>query len=189
MRLPTPDPRQLRDLASTGLRTGRDALAVVPRIEVLLDTAEVVLQRLAGVVARLEEVEARAQAVIDRVDDARERARDVIDRTAVLGARVGDVFDAWAPTLERAQPVMARLGETWGVAEADALTASVHAGARVNEQLQDELIPAVRTLRSVAPDLAELVTTSKALNEIIATVPGLGRAKKRAEESVEADGH
>lgn len=34
MRLPTPDPRQQqRELASSGVRTGRDALTVVPRIE------------------------------------------------------------------------------------------------------------------------------------------------------------
>lgn len=188
MRLPTPDPRQLRELASSGVRTGRDALTVVPRIETLLETAEAVLERFAALLARLERVEAGAQVVIDRVDDTRESARDVIDRTAALGARISDTFDDWAPTLQRMQPVFARLGETWGLAEADAITASFGAGSKLNDQLRDELLPAVRALRSVAPDLAELVTVSKALNEIIGNVPGLTRAKKRAEESLEASG-
>jgi ABC-type transporter Mla subunit MlaD len=55
------------------------------------------------------------------------------------------------------------------------------AGARVVEAL-DTYLP---SLEPVASDLRELLTSSRALNEIIGTVPGLGRAKKRAEEQLE----
>jgi len=49
-------------------------------------------------------------------------------------------------------------------------------------QLRDQVIPMLDELQTVAPDLQDLVGTSKALNEIIGSLPGLGRVKKRAEE-------
>jgi len=47
------------------------------------------------------------------------------------------------------------------------------------------VVPALDALRNVGADIEQLLATSRALNEMIGTVPGLGRAKKRAEsESV-----
>jgi ABC-type transporter Mla subunit MlaD len=165
MRLPSPDPRQLRGLASSGWRTGRDLLTLVPRVETLLDAAETVLDRLGALIARLEDAEVHARAVIDELDGDQRQAAEVIADTTALVARVGVVVD--------------------DLPNADALTAAVRGASRLSEQVSEELLPVVRTLESVAPDLAELVTTSKALNEIIGAVPGLGRVKKRAEEASE----
>ena len=104
MRLPAPDPRQLRDFAANGLQSGRDAFAILTRIATLLDTAEAVLDRFAGLISRLEQDERRARTVVDLVEDARQQAVGVIDRTTALRDQIGEALDEWTPTLRSARP-------------------------------------------------------------------------------------
>ena len=182
MPLSLPDPRQFRSLAAGGVRTTRDLLALGPRIQTALQTFEELLERLTVLLDRLADIEHQARAVLERVNHVQDQAKDLITETSVLGARVATVADDWSPVLAKVLPTVSNFSETWGAAEVSALAALVRVGPPVVERLGSELIPAVDTLKTVAPDLAELVTASKTLNEIIGAVPGLGRAKKRAQE-------
>ena len=50
------------------------------------------------------------------------------------------------------------------------------------DKLDADILPVLDTLATVAPDLRDLLDVSKELNELIGSVPGLGRVKKKIEE-------
>ena len=51
------------------------------------------------------------------------------------------------------------------------------------DKLDAEILPVLDTLATVAPDLRDLLDVSKELNELISSVPGLGRVKKKIEDN------
>jgi hypothetical protein len=51
--------------------------------------------------------------------------------------------------------------------------------------LEAEILPILATFGTVAPDVRDLLDTTMELNEILGSVPGLGRIKKRVEERQE----
>jgi hypothetical protein len=54
-------------------------------------------------------------------------------------------------------------------------------------KLDRDILPVLDTLGTVAPDLRDLLDVSKDLNEILGSLPGLGRVKRRIEEEQERD--
>lgn len=189
MRLPLTPPQHLHDLAADGIGAGRRTLAMLPRVTTLLDTAEQLLDRIGALVLRIEGTEAAAQHTVAEILETQRRARTLLDHHGATVTRIVATLDDYLPTLHALRPTIQRLGETFEPADADALAASIRAFPEITKQLQDQIIPMLETLKPVAPELHELLATSRALNEIIGVVPGLGRAKRRAEEELEHDTH
>ena len=52
----------------------------------------------------------------------------------------------------------------------------------IADKLDADILPVLDTLATVAPDLRDLLDVSKQLNELIGSVPGLGRVKRKIEE-------
>ena len=92
-----------------------------------------------------------------------------------------------SPALIDLQPVLTRLAETTSPAEVDAAVALVDTLPALVQRMHRDVLPVLDSLESVAPDLHELLDVSRQLNEILGSVPGLGRAKKRVEEEREDD--
>ena len=157
--MPSPGPRELHGIAAGGIDAARAMLTVLPRIDALLDRAERTVGRLDAVVSRLEDVDSQTRTVLADTEATRRRAHRFVDDVA---QRIG------SPELE-------------------AFASAIHDIPAIARQLDDRVVPALDTLRSVAPDLAQLLKTSRALNEIMATVPGLGRAKRRVESEDVSD--
>lgn len=117
--------------------------------------------------------------------------------------RTDDVVNEAVRTLTRADGAVADAGETLGrtggvVEQAErAVTTTEGLLGRVVrlvdhlpqlvERFEGEMLPIVRSLQTVAPDIHDLLDLSQALNEMLGAVPGLGRVKKRIDEDQEDD--
>jgi hypothetical protein len=131
VRIAVPDPRWLRDTAAEVARTTRRLAALAPRMSVLLDAIEDLVNRLTAAVDELE-----------------------------------GQLNGYLPALESLRPAISRLATTWGVAETDAF---------------------VHLVRQSPADLKDLVEASTTLNEIIGSVPGLARTKRRIDDELQRD--
>ncbi len=180
MRLPIGDPRDALALIGRGPALVEQAFALVPRAAALLDSAEALL--------------ARADALVDRIDETRSNADALIVRTAgTVGSaeptieRAQALLDSFAPALERLQPTLDRLAETTHPDEVDAIVKLVDQLPELVERLEVDIMPMLTTLRTVGPDVHDLLDITRELNVMLGKVPGMGRVKKRVEEQKEQD--
>jgi chromosome segregation ATPase len=181
MRL-TPLPATARDLAAGSLRTSRRLLELIPRLTALLESAEEALARVDNMVDRIATTDAAARQLIARIDTTHEAARALVGQAHEATQRLTDELDGYLPTITDLRPVLDRLAQTWHPADIDALTETIRHSPTLIRHTTDELLPTVQTLKNVAPDLHELLASSRALNEIVGSVPGLSRIKKRIED-------
>ena len=144
----------------------RDVAALLPR-----------LLRAAGDVERLL---SQVQALIVRIETTRTAAADVIARVDETAARVEELVQRFEPPLQRLLPVLERVADTVTPEQVDTLAETV---PELAETVQSEALPMLRSMRSLAPDLHDLLEASLALNELLGQLPGMGRVKKRAEEA------
>jgi acyl-homoserine lactone acylase PvdQ len=168
------------------------------RITALLDAAEGLLDDATGVVRRIDDTREAADAAILRVEEAAGRANLALDRIdasttsadALLlaateaQARLVELMDALEPSLRTLQPTLERLAETTDPKEVDALVSLVDRLPALAEQVERDVVPVMRTLESVAPDLHELLHVSRELNEMLTKLPGMGRIRKRADDEL-----
>ncbi len=172
-------PRQV--IAAAG-----DSLTALPQLPALVQRITQLLGR--GVVVR-------AAALIDNIGETEVLARSVAERAMTTEAAVPTL-----PTdcdLVRAHRRAARPLRTCSRRTPPDRRQDDHQLADTNAKefafliqqvptlvrtAEDELIPTLQTLRSVAPDLAELLEVSRTLNEMLGAVPGLGRVKKRIDD-------
>ena len=153
----------------------RDLLAVVPRTLDLVGQIEQVVARVGKLLDRIEAVTADADAVVKRVDS-------VIDQVDPLVARLATQLESLEPSLTKLQPTLERLADTTDPDEVAALVQMVDHLPELTERLERDILPVMGTLGSVAPDLHDLLSVSRELNDMLAKVPGLGRIKKRIDE-------
>jgi hypothetical protein len=124
---------------------------------------------------------------------AGERAVELVDgiRTATAGAdalvvaataaqfRLVELLDGLEPSLTALQPTLQRLAETTDPREVDALVGLVDRLPVLAEQVERDVLPVMQALSSVAPDLHDLLDTSRELNEMLTKVPGISRLRGR----------
>jgi len=163
-RLPVPGPRDLLRLTTGSYQALEQAIALVPRISSLIDQVERVVQR--------------ADTLVAEVERTRQRTDQVVEQA---GALVGDL----QPALSQLLPLLEQLADTTSPAEVAAAVALIDHLPLVVAALETDILPILATLDTVGPDLRELLETSKEFNEILGSVPGLGRIKKRVEERQE----
>ena len=180
MRLPLGDPRDALALIGRGPALVEQALTLVPRTLALLDSAEALL--------------VRANGLVDRIDDTRREADALIVRTAgTVGSveptieRLQALLDSFAPALERLQPTLDRLAETTHPDEVDAMVKLIDQLPELVDRLESDVLPMLVTLRTVGPDVHDLLEITRELNQMLGKVPGMGRVKRRVEEQKQED--
>jgi hypothetical protein len=174
MRLPSvPGPRDLLVLGERGGEAVEHLIRVVPRVGRVLDDVERLLADVAALVRRIEGTRQEAQALVERAADPVRRGRDL--------------FDLLEPSLMLLQPTLERLAKSTDPREVDAVVGLVDHLPVLIDQLERDVLPMLTTLRSVAPDLHDLLAASQEVNEMLAKIPGMGRIKKRVEEQHAAD--
>lgn len=167
MKIPTP--LDAVRLAEQGTQAIQDAVALVPR--------------LVGIVGQVEQLMSRVESLVAGVEQVQQRAARTVAATESLLSRVDPILTGYEESLTRLAPVVQRLAETTDPAEVDALVKLVDQLPQIVDRVDADILPILTTFDSVAPDLRELLDTSKELNEIISSIPGLGR--KRSEEARE----
>lgn len=170
------------------------------RVEETRSSADGLLRRTQRAVAGIDETRASAQELITRTDAVVDAADGTIRSTdKVVGwaevtvsdagamvARTRGLLDLVEPSLVRLQPVLERLAETTRPDEVDALATLLDRLPLVTTQFEREVLPIMRTLGTVAPDVADLLEVMSGLHEMLGSVPGLGRVKKRLDEEAES---
>jgi hypothetical protein len=153
----------------------RRVQAVVGEIEAIQGRVSVTLDRVTGIQAGVDEVRRNAAALVARTGT-------VVDSAAALTRRVEPILGTYEPILHALEPALARLARTTSEHEIDAVVALIDMLPKIVGKLDSDILPVLDTLATVAPDLRDLLDVSKELNELIGSVPGLGRVKKRIEE-------
>lgn len=181
MRLPVPGPSDL--LAALGKGADQvDALfGAVPRVLALLDEAEVLLTRATAAIDHVEVVTDRAAGVVARTST-------VVDRAEAQIARLTPLLDGFEPPLVKLQPTLEVLADTTHPDEVAALIRLVDHLPELTARVEEDVLPMMATLSSVAPDLHDLLAVSRELNDMLAKLPGLGRIKRRIDEQQGEDG-
>lgn len=176
MKLPgLPTPADVRSALEQGT-------SLLPRILRLLEQAEGLVVDAAALLVRIE----RTRTDVDRVVRSAAGTAAAADLTVQDAGRLVAVADGVAAT---ADVTVSRAVLLLDLVEPRTrrVVALLH---RVDELTADhsaeEVVHLVEQLRTVAPDLAELLEVSRELNEMLGHLPGMGRIKKRVEAEDEA---
>ena len=94
------------------------------------------------------------------------------------------MLDAYEPALLQAQPALTRAAAGLGPVEVDAMLTVLDDAPELIDRIEREVLPVLDTMRTVAPDLTDLLASSRMLNEMLGSLPGLGRIKKRVDEDL-----
>lgn len=178
MRLPVPGPRDLLSALERGTGQVEALLGAVPRVLALLDDAERLLVRASAAIDRVREVTESANVVVVRTSGVVDDADAQVERVTVL-------LDGFEPSLTALQPTLQVLADTTSPNEVAALVRLVDHLPAITDQVEEDVLPVLRTLGTVAPDLHELLDVSRELNELLGKIPGIGRLKKKVEEDAD----
>jgi hypothetical protein len=163
-----PSPRDVLGVVERGGDALEQLLAAAPRVTRLLGEVEALVAEVAVLVRRIEGTRAAVDQLVGRIDGTVGKATVLLDRLE--------------PPLTALQPTLERLAETTDAREVDALVALIDHLPRLVGQLEKDVLPVLTTLGSVAPDLHDLLDTSKELNGMLAKMPGFGRVRRRVED-------
>ena len=182
MRLSVPGPRDVFSALERGgeqvealLGAVPRALALLDRAEALLDRAEALLDGASTAVGRVREVTEEAEGLVDR-------AGGVVDRAEVQVVRATELVDALAPSLITLQPTLETLADTTHPDEVAAMVRLVDHLPELTQRVEDDVLPVLATLGSVAPDVHDLLTVTRELNDMLAKIPGMARIRRRIDE-------
>ncbi len=195
MRLPIPDPRDVATLGLRGVALAEGLTSALPRALALLSAVEGLVARAAVLVDQIDATRQAADEVVARTNETVDSANAVIIRTAGTVAsveptleRAERLLDMFAPTLEKLHPVIDRLAETTDPKEVDALVGLVDHLPQLVDRLETDIVPMLANLKTVAPDIHDMLDVTRELNLMLAKLPGMGRIKKRVDEQQELDG-
>ena len=189
MRIPLPGPGAVLGGAVAAADTLETALGLVPRaaaamtrLEALLDRAEKAADRVDQVVTRADEATERARAVLGTAElVTRDASRTVDGATGVLD-RVDTSLVAWEPSLRRLAPSLEKFADSLSPAEVTAAIALVDRMPLVLDHLENDVLPVLRTLERVGPDVHELLEVADDLRRVITGLPGIGLLRRRGED-------
>ena len=180
-----PWPRELAQLAERGYQALERALALAPRAVALLDQAEALVTRIDALVTSVEATDRRAQAVVTRAEATVKTTDAVVRQATRLTAQLTPILTASAPALQRLAPLLNPVAEAVTADDVAAVAKLISDLPDIVGKLDRDILPVLDTLGTVAPDLRDLLDVSKDLNEILGSLPGLGRVKRRIEDEQE----
>jgi hypothetical protein len=184
-RLSVPGPRDLLRLTAGGYQALEQAIGLLPRVAALIGEIERIVARADALVTEVERTRQRTDAVVVRSAALIERTSTIVDSAASVLGRTSGLLSEYQPALDRLAPLVDQLAGTTSPAEVAAAVKLIDELPRLVEALQRDILPILATLDNVGPDVRELLDSTKEFNEILGSVPGLGRIKKRVEERAE----
>ena len=149
MRLPGPGPGDLFAALGKGADQVDALLGAVPRMIALLGLAEVLLVRATAAIEQVEVVTDRATGVVTRTSA-------VVDRAEAQVARLTPLLDGLEPPLTKLQPTLEVLADTTHPDEVAALVRLVDHLPELTARVENDVLPVMATLGSVAPDLRRI---------------------------------
>jgi hypothetical protein len=162
MRLMVPRPGDVLRLVSRAWQAAEQLVDAVPRLVALLGEVEEIVR------------------ILRTIDDLDVRIADAVEKTLSIVDRIEPIVAEFAPTLRLLHPIAQRLVDSTDPEEVDAVIRLVNDLPDLVARIHGDVLPTLTALGSVPEDLREVLITTKELNEIIASVPGLGRMRQQA---------
>lgn len=158
------------------------AESAVVRADAVIVGAEAAVARADGVLTATEEATARATGVLDAAEATTARVDATVSGADQALGKASKLLDDYEPPLTTLKPTIDKLAETTHPEEIEALVHVIDMLPELTDSLRDDVLPMLKTLDSVGPDVRELLMVSRELNEMLGSLPGMGRIKKRVEE-------
>lgn len=182
-----------------------DAEKLVGRISIVVDQVEELLQRAnntvleaedtiqdaravavsaAPVVADAGRVSALAEAVVGRASGVCDDAAKTVEEAQRTSAGADELLAVYAPTAKKAAPLLDRFVEELSEAEVDAAIRLVDELPQLTEHVLTDILPILRTLDRVGPEIHELLEVTYDVRRAIAGIPGFQFFRRRGEDKV-----
>lgn len=208
MRLPLPSLPGPSDLLDGATRV-RDRLSVtlelLPRAAAAMASVETLLVRAGAAVGRVEKVVGAAEDTVRQGEllasaaaAAVERSTAIVEAAALVSRDAGRAVDGaqgvldrvdamlgqWEPTLRRLAPSAATFAESLDPREVRAAVSLVDRLPLVLDHLENDVLPMLRQLDRVGPDIHELLTVVEDLRSVVTGLPGIGLLRRRGDDSL-----
>jgi hypothetical protein len=154
---------------------------VVRLVTRLRDTAGQLLELVPRLIALLDQVEETVR-LLRTIDDLEVRIAQAVDKALSIVEQVQPLITEFAPTMRALHPSLQRLVETTSPDEVESVVRLVNDLPELVAKIHVDVLPVLSVLGTVPDDVRELLVTSTELNQIIASVPGLNRMRRRARE-------
>jgi hypothetical protein len=185
---------RVRDTATALLGVPGRVVRLMDRAEAAVTRLEALLEAVAATATRAEEVAGRADTVVGDVDRVSRLAGVIAadTRGVVAGASesqeaVATLVRAYEPALATLQPTLTRLADTMDPREVDALVGLVDRLPPLLDSMDADVLPLLRRLNDMAPDLHSLLGAVDDLRRTVAGLPGVGLLRRRGDEQLADD--
>src|ERR1700712_3730576 len=196
MRMWFAGPLELLRLPGQALQAVRGASALVPQLADLIGELQELVSETRTVVRDAHATQREAQAVAVAAEQPRRQVQAFADRAAVTAAaaaevaaaaqvssrRVHQLIDRFEPALHSLAPFTDHPPDGVTSDDASAVVEMIHTAPGLVEKLDTDIVPILNSLDTVAPDLRDVLDVSEGMNEMLGSVPGLGRVKRRIEK-------
>jgi hypothetical protein len=194
VRLPIPGPGAVIGGAAAAAEAVETAIGLVPRaadamsrVEALLDRAEGVVAHAEAVVDEAAESNAKVRATVDAVGIVTRDAGRRVDGAGGLVDRMDTLLGTWEPVGRKLAPQASRFADSVSDHEVDSAITLIDRMPVVLEHLDTDLLPVLRTLDRVGPDLHELLEVAEDLRRVVTGLPGVGLLRGRSDSEPPAD--
>ncbi|TDC91871.1 hypothetical protein E1161_15060 [Saccharopolyspora aridisoli] len=179
---------------------------LVGRISTVLDQVEDLVQRAGGTVDDAEEtiqdaravavaaapivaaagqVSTMAESVVGRANGVCDDAAKTVAEAQRTSANADELLSLYAPTAKKAAPLVDRFVEEFSDAEVDAAIRLVDELPQLTEHILTDILPILRTLDRVGPEIHELLEVTYDVRRAIAGIPGFQFLRRRGEDKVD----
>ncbi|SEP26486.1 hypothetical protein SAMN05660991_04362, partial [Trujillonella endophytica] len=129
----------------------------------------------------------KADAAIGAVGGTIERAGGAVGRAEAVIARVDPLLAGFEGPLRQLVPVVQRLAESLSAQEIEAMVAIIDRLPTLLGHLDDDVLPVLKTLDGVGPDVHDLVDTMQDLRQVVKGFPGSKLFRRRGAEEIAED--
>jgi hypothetical protein len=194
VRLPIPGPAAVIGGAAAAADAVETAIALVPRaveamtrVEALLDRAERAVDHVERVVDEAAESNVRVRATVDAANIVTRDAGRRVDAASGLIDRLDTMLVTWEPVARKLAPQATRFADSLSEHEIGAAIALIDRMPVVLDHVDTDLLPVLKTLDRVGPDLHELLEVVEDLRRVVTGLPGVGLLRRRGEEEPPGD--
>ena len=107
----------------------------------------------------------------------------LLPRVITLIGQLEQTMARFESTLQGLEPVLQRIAETAEPGRVDALIRLIDTLPGMVDKVDSDILPVVEGLGSVGPDIRDLLDTSKDLNDMVGSIPGLRHVSRRIDDN------
>jgi hypothetical protein len=185
----------VRDGLVTAVDLVPRAAAAMTRVEGLLDRADALVARAEGLATRADAAVTLVETVASSADLAVARSAHSLEvaeitvrdagraAEAVSGllSRLDTIMSTWEKPLRKLAPAAEKLADSLDPAEVQAVISIIDRMPVVLDYLENDVLPMMRQLDRVGPDVHELLEVVEDLRRVITGLPGVGLLRRRGE--------